>query len=62
MIPPTLTHELRRHGRLLVAFSGGVDSAVVAVAARQVLGRDHMLAAIGVSPSLPAVQLEQARR
>ena len=62
VIPPTLTHELRRHGRLLVAFSGGVDSAVVAVAARQVLGRDHMLAAIGVSPSLPAVQLEQARR
>jgi len=62
VIPPTLAHELRRHGRLLVAFSGGVDSAVVAVAARHLLGRDHMLAAIGVSPSLPAVQLEQARR
>lgn len=60
VIPASLEHELRRHPSLLVAFSGGVDSAVVAVAARRVLGKDHVLAAIGVSPSLPAVQRAQA--
>ena len=61
VIPLTLEHALRRHASLLVAFSGGVDSAVVAVAARRVLGRDRMLAAIGVSASLPAMQRTRAR-
>lgn len=61
MIPQALVAALARHDSLLVAFSGGVDSSVLAVAARRVLGRDRMLAAIGVSPSLPGMQLEQAR-
>jgi pyridinium-3,5-biscarboxylic acid mononucleotide sulfurtransferase len=61
VIPQALAATLSRHDSLLVAFSGGVDSAVLAVAARQVLGGERMLAAIGVSPSLPALQLEQAR-
>ena len=61
VIPQTLAAALSRHDSLLVAFSGGVDSTVLAVAARQVLGKDRMLAAIGVSASLPALQLEQAR-
>ena len=60
MIPEPLTTQLRRHASLLVAFSGGVDSAVVAVAARHVLGKERTLAAIGVSPSLPAAQRAQA--
>ena len=46
---------------VLVAYSGGVDSALVAVAARRALGRDRSVAALGVSPSLAATQHEQAR-
>jgi uncharacterized protein len=45
---------------LLVGYSGGVDSALLAVRARRVLGRDRMLAVLGVSPSLAAAQREQA--
>ncbi|MCA9229961.1 MAG: ATP-dependent sacrificial sulfur transferase LarE [Planctomycetales bacterium] len=45
----------------LVAFSGGVDSAVVAKAAFLALG-DRALAVTGVSASLAAGELETARR
>jgi len=44
----------------VVAFSGGVDSAVVAQAAWLALG-DRALAVTGVSPSLAASELEAAR-
>src|ERR1700691_6635254 len=46
-------------GRLLVAYSGGVDSAYLAWAARQALG-DNMLAVIADSPSLARTQLADA--
>lgn len=45
---------------LLVGYSGGVDSALLAVVARRVLGRDRSLAAIGLSPSYSAAQYRQA--
>lgn len=45
---------------VLVGFSGGVDSAVLAVLARQVLGRSRAVAALGASPSLAQDQREQA--
>lgn len=48
-------------GGLLTAFSGGVDSTVVAVAARRALGRARGVAAIGNSASLPRHELEEAR-
>jgi pyridinium-3,5-biscarboxylic acid mononucleotide sulfurtransferase len=54
-----LAAELRAHGRLLVAYSGGVDSAFLAWAAHQELG-DHMLAVIADSPSLARTQLADA--
>ncbi len=39
-------------GRLGVAFSGGVDSALLAALAVRVLGADRVVAVLGVSPSL----------
>jgi len=45
---------------VLVGYSGGVDSALLAVTARQVLGRDKTIAAIGRSASYPADQYARA--
>jgi uncharacterized protein len=44
-----------------VAFSGGQDSALVLAIARQVLGRERVVAVLGLSPSLPAREREEAR-
>ena len=46
--------------RLGVAFSGGVDSSVLLALAVRTLGRDRVVAIIGVSPSLPADELAAA--
>jgi uncharacterized protein len=54
-----LDEFLRRRGRTLVAYSGGVDSAYLAFAAAQVLGQD-MLAVIADSPSLARTHLQDA--
>lgn len=48
-------------GRVLLGYSGGVDSAVLAVAGAESLGPDRFLAVIGKSASYPEVQYEQAR-
>src|SRR5688572_24863608 len=48
-------------GKLLVAYSGGVDSTLVLAAAHRVLG-DRVLGVTAVSPSLPASELAEARR
>jgi len=54
-----LTACLRRLGRLLVAYSGGVDSAYLAWAANQAL-KGQTLAVIANSPSLARTQLSDA--
>jgi uncharacterized protein len=54
--------QLQAAGSALVAFSGGVDSALVLAVAVQVLGRDRVLAATAVSPSLPSWELEASQR
>lgn len=53
---------LRARGRVAIGFSGGVDSAYLAVAARRTLGADNVLAIIGRSASYPAEQWATARR
>ena len=47
---------------VLLGYSGGVDSAYLAVVLRQELGPDRMLAAIGRSASYPDAQWQVARQ
>jgi uncharacterized protein len=71
-LPPTLppdmlAKEQRLHavlaglGRVAVAFSGGIDSTVVAFAAFGALG-DRAVAVTADSPSVPRAEVEEARR
>lgn len=57
-----LREILRSYGRVVVAFSGGTDSAFVLKMARDVLGKENVLAVIAKSPSLPAAELEEAHQ
>jgi len=52
---------VRTYPSALVGYSGGVDSALLAVVLRQELGRDRMVAGVGRSDSYPAAQWATAR-
>lgn len=51
-----------RDAGLVVAFSGGLDSAVLLDSALTALGNGRVVAFTAVSPSLPALELQEARR
>src|SRR5690625_7174910 len=47
-----VSEQLRGHGRVGVAYSGGVDSATLLALAVRALGSENGVALLGVSPSL----------
>jgi uncharacterized protein len=51
---------LRAHERVMVAFSGGADSAFLLAAAARALGPEHVAAATAYSPSLPLAERQPA--
>ncbi len=57
-----MVRELTGTGRLGVAFSGGVDSALLLALAARALGPDRVIALLGVSPSLAADERRAAHR
>jgi uncharacterized protein len=56
----SLQEILKPLGKVVVAYSGGVDSTFLLKAAVDVLGAENVLACIGVSASLARSQYEQA--
>src|SRR5213594_554385 len=57
----TLRALVQNYPSALVGYSGGVDSALLAVVLRQELGRERMLAGVGRSASYPTAQWATAR-
>lgn len=61
VLAQALAAWLEAHAPVAVGYSGGVDSAFLAVTARRTLGPAGVLAVIGRSPSYPEAQWSTAR-
>lgn len=51
---------LARYGKVLIAYSGGVDSTFLVKAAIDALGTENVLAFLGKSPTIPSSELAEA--
>src|SRR4051794_41764993 len=58
----SLGNELTRLGRVVVAFSGGADSAFLAAMAHRTLGAEQAHAVTAVSPSLAGDEAADCRQ
>lgn len=57
-----LQQILTRLGSIVVGFSGGVDSSFLLKVARETLGKNNVLAVIGISETYPERELAEAMR
>src|SRR3990172_8567781 len=53
---------LRSFGKVLIGFSGGVDSVFLTAVAVDILGKDNVVAVIGESESVPQRQVQEAEK
>lgn len=65
--PPTeklrnLQQFLRSQKKVMIAFSGGVDSTFLLKAATDMLGHENVTGVTGISPSLPASEKEECAK
>ncbi len=57
-----LKKTIGNFSRVVVAYSGGVDSTLLLKVCVDVLGRENVLALIGTSPTYPKTEIEEAKK
>ena len=55
-----LKHLLQQHPRVIIAFSGGVDSTFLLKVALDTLGPENILPCLGLSPTVPQAEAQAA--